>query len=176
MTLFRESVYRRFDDVDWERWTPRERATLLFVLQNGYILLIHKKRGIGAGKVNGPGGRIDDGESPRAAAVREVREELRVTPVGIQEAGVLRFQFTDGHSILCHVFTASGCDGEPVETDEATPLWMRTDAIPFDHMWEDDRIWMPLLLAGQRFSGCALFHGERMVWHAIGPVDAVRGG
>ena len=57
----------RLTDIDWERWQPRERATLLFVIRGGEILLIRKLRGLGAGKINGPGGRIDAGETPLAA-------------------------------------------------------------------------------------------------------------
>jgi len=66
----------RLTDIDWDRWQPRERATLLFVIRGGEILLIRKLRGLGAGKINGPGGRIDAGETPLACAVREVEEEL----------------------------------------------------------------------------------------------------
>lgn len=167
MAFLEGTLYQRFEDVEWNTWVPRERATLLFVIRHGEILLIDKKRGIGAGKVNGPGGRIDPGESALEGVVREVREEIRVTPTGVRQMGELWFQFTDGHSILCYVFAASGCEGDPVDTDEARPFWTSVNAIPFDRMWEDDRIWMPLLLAGRRFSGRALFHGEAMVGHDI---------
>ncbi|MGD2110491.1 MAG: NUDIX domain-containing protein, partial [Phycisphaerae bacterium] len=63
---------------DWSTWRPRQTATLLFVIRAGEILLIRKKRGLGAGKINGPGGRVDPGETPREAAIREVQEELHV--------------------------------------------------------------------------------------------------
>ena len=55
----------RFQDIDWTHWTPQEHATLLFVRQADRVLLIRKKRGLGARKINGPGGRLDDRESPR---------------------------------------------------------------------------------------------------------------
>lgn len=45
------------------QWTPDILATLMFVVQKGRILLIRKKRGIGAGKVNGPGGKFEPGET-----------------------------------------------------------------------------------------------------------------
>lgn len=45
------------------QWTPDILATLMFVVQDGKILLIRKKRGIGAGKVNGPGGKFEPGET-----------------------------------------------------------------------------------------------------------------
>ena len=34
---------RRLADVDWEGWDPEIRATLLFVVRDGEILLIRKK-------------------------------------------------------------------------------------------------------------------------------------
>ena len=39
-------------DIDWNTWKPTDRATLLFVVDRSHarILLIEKKRGLGAGK------------------------------------------------------------------------------------------------------------------------------
>ena len=45
--------------MDWKNWIPRERANLCFIVKDGSVLLIRKKRGLGAGKVNGPGGKIE---------------------------------------------------------------------------------------------------------------------
>jgi 8-oxo-dGTP diphosphatase len=149
--------------VDWERWSPRQRATLLFVIRGEEILLILKKRGLGAGKINGPGGRVQPGESPRDCAIREVEEELGVTPLGVRACGELRFQFLDGLSIHGSVFRAEGCAGEPRETAEAVPLWTRISEIPYQRMWADDRLWLPHLLAGRRFEGRFLFDGDRML-------------
>ncbi len=67
-------------------WQPVDKGTILFVIIDDQILLIHKKRGLGAGKINGPGGRLDDGETPAECAVREVEEELRISPSGVDES------------------------------------------------------------------------------------------
>lgn len=150
-------------------WQPRDRATLLFVVRDGQVLLILKKRGLGAGKINGPGGRLDPGETPRDCAIREVQEELRVTPTGVRDAGELLFQFVDGHSIHGYVFRADDCHGEPQETDEAEPRWTPIDRIPYDRMWADDALWMPLLLERKPFIGRFLFDGDRMLWHEVTP-------
>ena len=152
-----------FDAIDWERWIPKQRATLLFVIRDEQILLIHKKRGLGAGKINGPGGRIEPGETPRECAVREIREELRVEPVGVRHSGELSFQFVDGLSIHVSVFRADDCRGEPQETDEAIPHWASADAVPYERMWEDDLIWIPRLLRDERFRGRALFDDDKML-------------
>lgn len=155
------------DAFSWNGWVPAERATLLFVVRDGRILLIEKHRGLGQGKVNGPGGRLEPGETPRAAAIREVEEEIRIRPTGIHPAGELRFQFVDGYSIHVYVFRADGFVGAPESTVEATPLWAEVESIPYERMWEDDVVWLPLLLRKQPFSGRFVFDGELMLTNEL---------
>ena len=158
---------RLVSEIDWPAWAPVDRAALVFVQRQDEILLIRKKRGLGAGKINGPGGRIEPGESLLACATREVEEEVGVTPNAPERRGELRFQFTDGYSIEVHVFRASGCSGALRESEEAVPLWTPTAEIPYDEMWADDRIWLPLLLDGRTFSGRFVFDGDRMLDHEL---------
>lgn len=158
---------RHLTDVDWATWTPSMRGTLLFVLHEGQALLIRKKRGLGAGKINAPGGKIDPGETALQAAVREVQEEVGVTPHDPEERGELSFQFVDGLRLHVRVFQARRFTGTPIETDEAIPLWKPLDALPYDEMWADDRVWVPELLAGRRFALRALFDGDAMLDHVI---------
>jgi len=153
----------RILDIDWATWEPQRRATLLFVLRDGQVLLIHKKRGLGAGKVNGPGGHLQEGETPLACAVREVEEELGIKPVGVEPCGELRFQFTDGLALLVHVFRASACRGEPRESNEASPFWVPVAEIPFDRMWADDRHWFPWMLRGEPFEGRFTFNDDDLL-------------
>ncbi|MGK0184575.1 MAG: 8-oxo-dGTP diphosphatase [Verrucomicrobiales bacterium] len=156
-------------DVDWKHWKPQIRATLLFVLRDSLtgdgqdVLLIRKKRGIGAGKINGPGGKIDPGESPLQCAIRETQEELHVSAIDPIEHGCLRFQFADGLSIHCIVFVATKFTGTATETEEAIPLWTPVTSIPYDEMWEDDSHWLPDVLQGKSFDGDFLFDGDKML-------------
>jgi len=149
--------------IDWATWQPRVRANLLFIVRDGQILLIQKKRGFGAGKINGPGGKVDPGEAPLDAALRETFEELDIMPLGAEQRGELHFQFRDGYSLHCAVFLAHDFRGEPRETEEAVPLWTRLDQIPYDKMWADDRHWLPLLLRGEYFQGYFEFDGEQLL-------------
>ena len=162
---------QRISDVDWTTWAPVDCATLVFVIRNGQILLIRKKRGLGAGKISGPGGRLEPGESFAACAVREVREELGVEVSEIVQAGEHRFQFTDEHSIHAHVYRTHKMTGVPIETDEAVPLWFDLNEIPFDEMWEDDKHWLPLVVESKRFSGDWLFDGDRIVDYRLNLLD-----
>jgi len=147
----------------WKTWEPRERATLCFLIQDGQILLIRKKRGLGAGKINGPGGRIEPGEEPHECAVRETSEEVGLTPQNVQNRGELHFQFADGYSLHCAVFVAHEFTGELIETDEALPIWTPLDCIPYDEMWADDIHWLPGVIAGGTFRGYFHFDGEKML-------------
>ena len=141
---------------NWAIWQPRVRATLLFIVREGKILLIRKKRGFGAGKINGPGGKVDSDETPLQSALRETFEELGVTPLDTEQRGVTVI------SGRVHDF-----EGEPRETDEAAPLWTPLDAIPYDKMWADDRYWLPLLIHGARFTGFFEFDGEQLLHRKV---------
>jgi len=154
-------------DSFWETWRPREYATLCFVIRGTDVLLIRKKRGLGAGKINGPGGRIELGESAMEAAIRETQEELGVTPLDLAECGDLHFQFADGYSLHCTVFTARDCEGEPIETDEAIPHWTPMAKIPFQEMWPDDILWLPGALEGRQFRGYFHFDVEKMMSNSV---------
>ena len=164
----------KFHEIDWENWEPVDRATLLFVIRGGQALLIRKKRGLGAGKITAPGGRLEPGESPVQCAVREAREEVGILVDELRGHGELWFQFRDGYSILVSVFSSPDCKGFPKETEEAIPLWYSTKALPYGEMWEDDILWVPLMLAGESFTGKFLFEGEAMLGqevrvHSAGP-------
>lgn len=161
---------------NWTDWEPTVRATLLFILRGEEVLLIRKKRGLGAGKINGPGGKLDPGETPLECAIRETQEELGVRGIGAREMGELRFQFADGARFLVHVFRADAHEGIPHETDEAIPLWTPVDAIPYGEMWEDDVHWLPLLLRGQCFQGRFDFDGDRMITCEVEEVSTLFSG
>ena len=154
-------------DIDWENWRAKDPATLVFVFRGDEILLINKKTGLGKGKVNGPGGKVDPGETPEQAAIRECREELHITVSDLEYCGEHRFQFVDGYSIHVHVYRTWAFEGEPTETREAEPLWTPVDAIPYDRMWEDDRYWLPMVMRGERFQTRWIFDGDRMVDYHI---------
>lgn len=155
-------------NIDWQAWRPEQVATLMFVTQAERVLLIRKKRGLGAGKINGPGGRLEASETPLDCAIRETSEELLIKPLGIRDAGELSFHAEDEMpKIHVHVFVASGYRGEPTETDEALPLWFPFNEIPFNEMWEDDYLWLPRVLAGESVRGYFTFEKERLVDHLV---------
>jgi len=155
----------KFAAINWATWQPHQQATLLFVIHDGRILLIRKKRGLGSGKITGPGGRIEPGETISQCAKRELQEEVGMTAHETQLCGDLWFQFTNGFALKVYVLLCQNASGEPIETDEAFPIWYPIHTIPFEEMWEDDHLWIPWMLAGTHFSGRFLFDNESLLGH-----------
>jgi len=163
MTLQDRNAGTDLTSFTWSGWEPRQRAVLCFIIRNERILLIEKKRGLGAGKVNGPGGKIDPGETPVEAAIRETEEEVGLRPQSPAVAGELFFQFADGLSIHCTVFRSSEATGQLIETEEARGFWCPVDQIPFEQMWSDDVYWFAPFLQGTYFKGYFTFDGDQML-------------
>lgn len=136
-----------------------KKATLCFLTRrqpSSQVLLGYKKTGFGQGKFNGFGGKVEPGESIEAAARRELAEEtgVLVPPKNLSPMGVLTFIFPyrpDWDQDV-FVFRVDSWQGEPGESDEMKPEWFHVAEIPFDRMWDDDRYWLPSILAGQPYS------------------------
>lgn len=153
-------------------WRPDLTGTLMFVVAGDHVLLIRKLRGHGAGKINGPGGKLDGDETPLAGALRETREEVGIIAQAPRLAAVMRFLDLEGDDWLGYVFVARGYTGTPRATAEAVPLWCALDAMPFEQMWDDDRIWLPRLLQGESLQGDFLFRSGRLLAWQLEPLSA----
>ncbi len=137
-------------------------TTLVYPFRkDGYILLGKKKRGFGIQKWNGFGGKVQEGESLTACAVRELAEEsgLQAQEKDLKEVAYLEFIFPatpeldhPGNVYFIDTFT-----GELHETKEMEPRWFSIDSLPYDEMWSADKIWLPKLLQGKYLRGRIIF-------------------
>ncbi len=135
--------------------------TLCIVHEGERVLLGMKKRGFGADRWNGFGGKVMPGESIEEAARRETHEEAMIELLNLEKVGVLTFSFEGSPEPLeVHLFKARTFRGLPTETEEMRPAWFAQSEIPFDTMWPDDRYWMPLFLADKKFEGRFHFSGS----------------
>ena len=159
---------------DWTQYTPTDRAVLCFLQHTTQksggrtVLLIEKLRGLGAGKINGPGGKLEANETPYQAAVRETTEEVGLTPQNPIMRGTLRFVFADGYHLEVSVFTATEWSGTMISTPEAIPFWVKEAEIPYRDMWADDRLWLPRVLTGQTVDAWMTFDDDTMTsWNVV---------
>lgn len=150
-------------------------VTILFIRQGDQILLAMKKRGFGAGKWNGVGGKVQEGESYKAAAVRECAEEIGLTPHHPVRVGHIRFFDPRDPAFEhdAHIFVALSYDGEPRESDEMRPQWFHVDEIPYDDMWPADRHWMPHLINGELFEGIITATETEVTEHHIQVLESL---
>ncbi|XP_056607975.1 oxidized purine nucleoside triphosphate hydrolase [Triplophysa dalaica] len=138
--------------------------TLVLVVQPSRILLGMKKRGFGAGKWNGFGGKVQPGETIEQAARRELLEESGLTVDILHKIGNIKFEFIGETELLdVHIFRADSYKGVPTESDEMRPQWFDLDQIPFSQMWADDVLWFPLMLQKQKFLGYFKFQGHDVI-------------
>ncbi|PYE55209.1 8-oxo-dGTP diphosphatase [Deinococcus yavapaiensis] len=128
-----------------------KRCSVALPFSDGRVLLGLKKTGFGAGKLVDVGGKIEVGETPREAAIRELFEETGLRALELRDAGVVMHEFAGrpSWSLWVHVFVVTRWEGEATESDEVTPEWHAVDALPYDRMWADAPHWVPSVLRGE---------------------------
>lgn len=150
--------------------------TLCILKRNDSLLLGMKKRGFGAGRYNGFGGKVNPGEAVEACAKREVREEAGVTVDSLVKVAELIFNFSHkpDWNCLVHVFLSSDWTGEPLESEEMKPSLFSIKEIPYAQMWPDDKYWLPHVLAGKFVSGRFVFgEGDAILEHSLSFPDKI---
>lgn len=132
---------------------------MCYIVDDDRVLLIEKRRGLGAGLYNGPGGKIEPGETPVAAIKREVDEEVGVAVQDPTKRAELTFIHDGEVTLFVHVFRATEYAGTPSTSPEAIPQWFDRDELPYDEMWADDHLWLPHVIANESLVGSFAFEG-----------------
>lgn len=150
--------------------------TLVLVVQSKHVLLGMKKRGFGAGRWNGFGGKVQKGETIEEAAKRELLEESGLTVDELHKIGNIKFEFVGSTELMdVHIFRADNYSGEPTESEEMRPQWFELEDIPFVQMWPDDVYWFPILLRKKKFLGYFKFQGhDRILDYRLEEVDEMK--
>lgn len=148
-------------------------VTLCFLFKDNQILLAMKKRGFGANRWNGFGGKPEGKDRTiEDTAIRELGEEsggLRVKLEAIKKVSEIEFFFTQKPEWdqCVHTFFVHEWEGEPQETEEMRPQWFDLGTIPYGEMWPEDKLWLPRVILGEKIKGKIYFkdlegHAEKM--------------
>lgn len=118
---------------------PKVAATVL-IERDGRLLLIRRAIDPGRGRWCFPGGYVDFGEDPAAAAVRECREETGLT---VERVTLLDVSFNG--RVIVITYAARAEEGEPRAADDADRVgWFAPDDLPplaFDNMTRPIEVW-----------------------------------
>lgn len=137
---------------------PRKIMTLCLIHKHPQVLLGMKKRGFGAGKWNGFGGKVGLDESIEDAARRELMEEAGLSAGPLEKVAIMDFEAAGRPEINeVHIFKTADIAGEPAESEEMLPKWFHIDEIPYDKMWPDDAHWFPPIFDDKKLRARFLF-------------------
>jgi len=123
------------------------KETCLGIIRDGnFLLFIRKLRGLGAGYLTFPGGKVEEGETPEQCITREVNEEIKVNIESFRKVAEILFIHGEEAEKM-HVFLITKFTGIPTKTDEAIPMWLKEPI--YEEMWADDKIWLSKVLSGE---------------------------
>jgi 8-oxo-dGTP diphosphatase len=136
--------------------------TLGHIINGNKLLLKEATRGVSKGKWNGPGGKIDKAETPLQCIIRETYEETGITMIKPFYHGRLFFYMNGQKKLtfLGYLFSTKRFKGKARGTEEGEVKWVKISQIPYEKMWDDDKYWMELMLAGRKFDLYCYYNKE----------------
>lgn len=120
------------------------------------LLLKEANSGVSKGKWNGPGGKIEQGETSEQCVRREILEETGLQLGHVEFIGQLTFK-GDDLDFLVDLYRSTDFTGKERDSDEGRLNWFGVDALPYASMWDDDKYWLTPLLCGIHFDASFRF-------------------
>jgi len=132
--------------------------TICFPLRDNEILLGMKLKGFGAGKYNGFGGKFETVKGDKDikdTAIRELEEESMIVAnvSDLEHVAIIDFFFPakPHYNQRVFVYFLKNWKGSPKTTEEMDPISFDIHKVPYDKMWDSDKLWLPSLLEGKKF-------------------------
>jgi 8-oxo-dGTP diphosphatase len=111
----------------------KKAAVLCILRSEAGFLLLRRSREPNLGKYTPVGGHLEPFETPRAAAIREVKEEAGVSIEEIHLRGIMTESSPTEYNWIIYIYTAEVTATPPIECVEGTLEWVareRLDTIP----------------------------------------------
>jgi 8-oxo-dGTP pyrophosphatase MutT (NUDIX family) len=141
---------------------------VLYPVDETGVYLGRKKKKIGAGSLNGCGGKPEGAENIVTAMIREAYEEwgIRVKASDLKLGAMFCISREGvGHEVDLYVFTVTKWEGEFTETDEmGLPEHYSFSKMPFDQMMVADHEWLEAVFFGQLIKGSFCYNPDRTAY------------
>ena len=121
--------------------TPKLDTRAAIFDEEGRILMTHEN----SGEWSLPGGWVDENQSIRSNAVKEVKEETGLTLTDYRFRGIVTFVSDQWPTEYMYLYTATGFEGEMIVCDEGDLQWIDRGRLFGLPMWEGDRIFLQLM-------------------------------
>jgi len=134
---------------------PEQRpSTLCYLVKDGRLLMLRRRKEPFSNHWTAPGGKLEAGETPAQAVVREMREETGLAVSGLTLRAVCSERGGEAYDWLLFVFRATDCEGTIQPSDEGELRWLPLDELDRFLLPEVDRKIMQYVLddeSGPRF-------------------------
>ena len=141
-------------------------TVLCYIEHNDRYLMLHrtkKKDDLNAGKWLGVGGKLEPGETPEEALVREVKEETGLTLTSYTRRGLVTF-VSGEYTEYLFLFTADKFKGSLIECEEGLLKWVEKCDILSLPLWEGDAVFLSLLTQNVPYFSLKLcYDGDRLI-------------
>jgi hypothetical protein len=82
----------------------------------------------------------------------------------LKQRGILTFVYDhEDRENEVYIFECTKFSGEPMETTEMRPQWFDYADVPYENMWPNDRIWLPMFMEGLDLSGRFVLDEDKQV-------------
>ena len=146
--------------------TNYTQATLCFPIKGDEVLLAEKQKKLGAGYLNGFGGKAEiEDNNIYDTNIRETEEEIGIRLKTVKKMGEIRFHNPSSDNelknMMVHIFTTTDWDGEPTETDEMKKIaWYKISDLDYNKFLSADRLFMPQILTGKCMEGLIEYNDD----------------
>ncbi len=148
-------------------------AVLCYLKRDGKTLMLHRNKkpnDIHAGKWNGLGGKIEQGEMPEDTVQREVFEEsgLKLDKTKLSFHGMISFPNFSLHTDwYVYLYTARDFTGAVIESDEGELAWIEDDKVLQLHIWEGDMLFFSWIEKRHFFSAKMIYSMGKLLSHEV---------